>query len=111
MGNQCTIDIEQVDFLDLRTKEIGSLQPKSVTVLGNRSRYPPAPYGGGSEPEPYRYTPERGAFEHEWLIGRLTDYSLGRLSGYARRRASFLRDPQIRLRGTHLYMGETRICE
>ena len=49
--------------------------------------------------------------ECEWLSGILTDYNIGWLAGYAKRRASLLRDPEIHVVETHLYMGETWIYE
>ena len=47
----------------------------------------------------------------EWIMERRTDYNVGWLSGYARRRASFLRDPEMRVGEIHLYLGETWIYE
>ena len=49
--------------------------------------------------------------ECEWFREGRTDYNLGWLSGYAKRRASFLRDPEIHVGGTHFYLGETWIYE
>ena len=49
--------------------------------------------------------------EYEWVRGSITSYNLGWLSGYAQRRASFSREPEIQVGETHLYLGETWIYE
>ena len=49
--------------------------------------------------------------EYEWLRGRLTDYNIGRTSGYTERRASFSLTPEDRADAAHLYLGETWIYE
>ena len=44
--------------------------------------------------------------EYEWIRERMTDYNIGWISGYADRRASFLRNPEGRLGEIQLYLDE-----
>ena len=43
--------------------------------------------------------------------GRLKDYNVEWMSGYAQRRARFLRGPDVHVAKTRIYVGETLIYE
>ena len=43
--------------------------------------------------------------EYDWLKERLTEYNVGWISGYAERRAQFLRFPEDHAGETHLFYG------
>ena len=49
--------------------------------------------------------------EYEWLRERLTDYNIGWVSGYAERRASFLRNPENHMGEIQLYLDESWIYD